>query len=143
MRVLPRLLAILFLSAASACAEDDPLFVPTDENVVGTYALFLANGGGLPFVVAADGVQRVHVVSGHITLESGGGISDELLFRVSRVDGTEDPSDITEARSGTYVREGSVIFASFEGEETPTRIDISNGPQLTRSVSNLVLSYKR
>lgn len=143
MRVLPRLLAVLILAAASACADEDPLFVPTDENMPGTYALFLVNGGSIPFLAAADGVERLHIVSGHITINSNGTISDELLFRVSRVDGTGTPSDILESRSGTYTRQGAVIFATFEGEEQATRIDIINGPQLTRSVSSFVLSYRR
>lgn len=145
MRAAARLLTtLLVVSLAAACsADEDPLFVPTDENVIGTYALFLVNGDDLPFVAAADGIQRVQIISGHIALNADLTITDQVLFRVSRVDGTGDPEDVTESRTGTYVREGAVVFASFEGSETPTRIDITNGPQLTRSLSGFVLSYRR
>lgn len=144
MRSVPRALAIVLLTLAAACsADDDPLFVPTDANMVGSYTLFLVNGGSLPFVAAADGTQRVHIISGHVTLNADRTVSDELLFRVSRVDGTGTPTDIVETRTGTYTRDGAVIFAEFEGEEAATRFDITNGPQLTRSVNAFVLSYRR
>jgi hypothetical protein len=140
-RLITTLLAVVFAAACSA--DEDPLFVPTDENVVGTFALFLVNGDGLPFVAAANGTTRIQIISGHITLNADRTITDEVLFRVTRVDGAGDPEDVTETRTGTYVREGAVVFASFDGSETPTRIDVTNGPQLTRSLSGFVMSYRR
>ena len=143
MRVVTRALAAAILTVVSACsADEDPLVVPTYENIVGTYALYLVNGASIPFLAAADGVQRVEIVSGSITMNADRTISDVLTFRVSRVDGTGTPTEIPESRTGTFVIEGGFVTASYEGEAEPTRITVTNS-QLTRSVTSFVLSYRK
>jgi hypothetical protein len=138
-----RVLAAALLAVASACSPDEePLIAPTYENIVGTYALYLVNGGSIPFLAAADGVQRVEIVSGSITMNADRTISDVLTFRVSRVDGTGTPTEIPETRTGTFSIEGGFVFAAYEGEAEPTRITVTNS-QLTNSVSSFVLSYRK
>jgi hypothetical protein len=141
--VVTRALAAAFLAVASACsADDEPLVVPTYENIVGAYSLYLVNGGSIPFLAAADGVQRVEIVSGSITMNSDRTITDVLRFRVSRVDGTGTPTEIPESRTGTFTIEGGFVIAAYDGEAEPTRITVTNS-QLTRDVASFVLSYRK
>jgi len=143
MRVVTRALAAAFLAVASACSTDDePFVVPTYESIVGAYSLYLVNGGSIPFLAAADGVQRVEIVSGSITMNSDRIITDVLTLRVSRVDGTGTPTEIPESRTGTFTIEGGFVIAAYDGEAEPTRITVTNS-QLTRSVTSFVLSYRK
>jgi hypothetical protein len=143
MRPAIRALFALALVTANACgADDEPVAPPTAESVVGTYALFNVNGGSLPFLFAADGVTRVEYVSGSITLNADRTVTDVLVFRVSRVDGTGTPTTTTSTFTGTYTLSGNTVTATYAGVPDPQPL-IVQGNQITHNEEGVVLSYRK
>lgn len=136
------LAALLVVGAAGCGADTDPLPPVTDAAVIGTYSLFEVNGGGLPFLAAANNVTRFEFTSGSVTIRADGTIEDILNYRTSRVDGTGTPETGSDIRTGTWTRDGGVVMATYDGiTEVQPLAYVDN--RLTRNDGPFVYSYRK
>lgn len=143
MRSVKHAFLALALVISSACgASDEPIAPPTAESIVGTYALFNVNGGSLPHLFAADGVTRIEYMSGSVVLNADLTVTDALVFRVSRVDGTGTPTTTTSTFTGTYTLSGSTVTATYTGVVDPQIFQVT-GNQITHSEAGVILAYRK
>jgi len=133
-RPLGALLLALLLPLA-ACGGDGT--GPDEDGVSGTYTLRTVNGNGLPFTLGDNGVQKVEVTGGRITLSEDLTYSEIRGYRTTD-NGLETTED--EEYEGTYTHVGTELLLTIEGVLYPLSL---SGGTITEWVEGFTIVWTR
>jgi len=134
------LMSIVLFSAACS-ANDRSITDPTDLNVRGTWILRGVNNSSLPYVAAADGVQRWEFLSGRIELRADHTFIDIVTNRFTQIGSNADPVIRVDSASGTWQLVGSNVGLTFTGLGTEGVV-ISNG-LMARAYGGFLFGYRK
>ena len=109
-----RLASILFILVAAGCGGDKST---APKRLEGTYTLRTVNGAQPPVIVYDDPAsgQRGEIMSGSITLSSGGTFSSPWSFRITD-NGTV--GNYSETCTGTFTRTGNHIVMTEDDNQS-------------------------
>jgi len=109
-------IAAILIAGTIACSGESTGPGGIDNDLTGTYSLQTINGSPVPVVVFQLPGFSLTVMSGTVTLNSGGSFTGVLTYR--QVDG-QQTATITETCTGTYTVNGNSVTFS-EGVSTGT-----------------------
>jgi hypothetical protein len=128
------------LTLCGACSDDDPISVPTETTVVGTYSLSVVNGGSLPFPLGANATTRIDIVAGFLRLTADKNFLDVLTtHEVALPEGVTRQEKVDTLR-GTWSLQGSTLQMSYpQGVQSA----VVTGDLITQDFGGLLMSYRR
>lgn len=135
--------ALLVLSVAAACSNNDSTTAPASGLVSGNFALRTANGTAVPTVATQDQTGVFEVLSGRIILRTDMSFTDSLTARFTPTGGTVQP--LVDVREGFYTQTGNNITLSFAttGGVLTYSVTWIDANTLAYSEPSLSLIYKR
>jgi hypothetical protein len=130
-----RLSLVVLVCCLPACGGNNTTTGATTAAEVGTYALVSLNGRALPTSIP-EGSTQIEVISGTLTLGSGGTVRTSTTYRSS-----PGATPVTNEVSGTYTMQGSTLSFSYtNGGRTTATL---NGNTLQMVNEGVVWLYQR